>query len=40
MMMMATNIFCCSLLILGFECEIKTIIEAMNVMELDDDVGT
>lgn len=24
----------------GFECEIKTIIEAMNVMELDDDVGT
>jgi hypothetical protein len=36
-MMMATNMFCCSLLISDLECEIKTISEAMDDVELDDE---
>jgi hypothetical protein len=39
-MMMATDIFYCSLLILDLEGEIKTISEAMNAMEVDNEVAT
>jgi hypothetical protein len=40
MMMMATNMFYCSILILDLQGEIKTISEAMNAMEVDDEVAT
>ena len=40
MMMMASDIFYCSLLISDLEGKIKTISEAMNAMEVDDKVAT
>ena len=39
-MMMATDIFYCSLLILDLEGEIKTISEAMKAMEVDNEGAT
>jgi hypothetical protein len=40
MMMATTDMFYCSLLISDLEGEIKTISEAMNAMEVDDEVAT
>jgi hypothetical protein len=39
MLMMATDMLYCSLLISDLECEIKTISKAMNAMEVDDEVA-